>query len=67
METETIGERVKRLREAKEWSVGELARRSAVDKGTISRIERGHNKPGPRTVRDLAAALGVVPESLREV
>lgn len=65
MDTETIGGRVQRLREAKEWSLGELAGRSGIDKGAISRLERGLRSPTPRTVRDLANALGVPPETLK--
>jgi len=55
-----IGERLKRLREAKGWNQRELARMSGVDHAWISRLENGvrHNIYVEGAAR-LAVALGV--------
>jgi transcriptional regulator with XRE-family HTH domain len=53
------------LRAQKRWSLDDLAERSNVDRGTISRIETGKNKDNRRnTVERLAAALGTEVEIL---
>ncbi len=45
----------------------ELAEKSGVGQTTIARIEQGHiTNPHPKTVRQLAEALGVTPLSLLE-
>ncbi|WP_441238874.1 helix-turn-helix domain-containing protein [Bradyrhizobium sp. 930_D9_N1_4] len=58
--------RLKQLREAKGWTQDELAnetkfdRYPKIDKRTISRLERGkQNSTHPRTIRQIARALGV--------
>ena len=53
---------VRRLRELRALSQRELARRAGLDTATINRIERGKQRPMPRTIRKLAAALGVTTE-----
>ena len=64
---ETIGDRVRSARERKVWSQSELAERSGVAKVTITRIESGWSgkRPYPKTLRQLAEALGVDPAWLR--
>jgi transcriptional regulator with XRE-family HTH domain len=42
----------------------ELAERTGMSRATISRIESGQQRPRISTVRKLAAALGVAPETL---
>ena len=42
----------------------ELAERTGMSRATISRIESGQQRPRISTVRKLAAALGVTPETL---
>jgi transcriptional regulator with XRE-family HTH domain len=42
----------------------ELAERTGVSRATISRIESGQQRPRISTIRKLAAALGVSPETL---
>ena len=56
--------RLREVRERKFLSQQELAGLAGVTKPNISRLENGHQKPRPRTVRRLAAALGVAPEEL---
>lgn len=59
---ETLGERLRHARLRRSLSQTELAERSGVSPITIARIESGVRKePHPRTIRKLAAALGVDP------
>ncbi len=53
--------RLRQLRRARAWSMRDLAREAGVMPLTISELERGVRKPQPRTIRKLAAALGVEP------
>lgn len=62
---ESVGERVKRLRSQRVLSQRELAELSSVPLPTLKDIERGATtQPRPRTIRDLAQALGVSPTFL---
>jgi ribosome-binding protein aMBF1 (putative translation factor) len=45
------------LRERRGLTQAELAERSGIDQGDISRIERGSTSPTARTVQRIAAAL----------
>jgi transcriptional regulator with XRE-family HTH domain len=57
---ETIGARLKRLRDRKGWSQQELARQCGVTQATISRLERGELQDiQVITARRMAHALGV--------
>jgi len=58
-DTPSIGDRLKELRQARGYSVRELARRAIVDHVTVVRIENEHTEPQPRTLRRLAEALDV--------
>ena len=57
-------ERLKRLRRLRAMSQEELAEESGVGRATISRIERGETGAHGRTLRKLAATLGVGVEEL---
>ncbi len=57
-------ERLKRLRRLRAMSQEELAEESGVGRATISRIERAETGAHGRTLRKLAAALGVGVEEL---
>jgi transcriptional regulator with XRE-family HTH domain len=62
----TIGQRVKAFRNVRSLSQAELARLSGVPLQTLKDVERGRVRmPQPRTLRNLAAALGVEPAQLR--
>ena len=63
-----LGRNVKRLREGLGWSQSELARRSGVSQGFVSRLESGESTQAlVGAVQALARALGVtVDELLRE-
>ena len=52
-------DRLKFLRRLRAMSQDELAEESGVGRATISRIERGETGAHGRTLRRLAAALGV--------
>jgi transcriptional regulator with XRE-family HTH domain len=57
-------ERLKMLRTLRAMSQEELAEASGVGRATISRIERGETGAHGRTLRKLAATLGVGVEEL---
>ena len=59
-----LGEQVRRLREQRYLSQSELAARARISKNTLVRIESGRFGVIPRTVRQLAEALGVEPSEL---
>lgn len=47
-------------RERRQWTMEQLAERSGVNKGTISRIESGQiSNPSNDTVKNLETALGL--------
>src|SRR5258708_39571645 len=57
-------ENLRRVRLGQFLSQAELARRSGVHALTITRLESGRTAPSTRTVRALAAALGITPREL---
>lgn len=61
----TVGGTVKRLREQRGWTMGQLASRAAVSTGYLSRLERDfYASPGTTVIQRLAVAFGVQPEML---
>ena len=52
-------ERLKELRRERVLSLRELEEKSGISYNTIWRIEAGRQGAHPRTIRKLAAALGV--------
>lgn len=57
-QTYDIAMQVIELRERRGFTQIELAERSGIDQGDISRIERGATSPTARTLQRIAAALG---------
>ena len=55
---------LKQLRESQFLTQRELAAKSGVGIATIVRIEKGGRRPNFRTIKRLAAALGVEPSEL---
>jgi transcriptional regulator with XRE-family HTH domain len=55
--------RLKEWRERRALTQDELAEKAGVSRGTVNRIEQGH-EAFPPTVRKLAQALGVEPSAL---
>jgi transcriptional regulator with XRE-family HTH domain len=56
-----VAANVRRLRESRDMSQVELARRSGVDLRTVTRIESVDREPGVATLARLARGLGVAP------
>src|SRR5215208_4913157 len=54
-----VGERLAELREQKALTLHDLEELSGIGADGISKIENGHRKPRPSTLRKLARALGV--------
>ena len=61
-----IGEKVRETRRRKLLTQEQLADKAGVGVNTIIRIERNQVEPHSRTIRKLAAALGVSPADLIE-
>ena len=59
--------KLKELRKRRVLTTEELAERADVGRNTIYRLEHGKAGAQPRTIRKLAAALGVEPEDLIEL
>jgi len=58
-EAERLGKNLKRIRQAKDISQGEISRILEVDKGFISNIEAGKTNPTLTTITKIAKAVGV--------
>ncbi|MBB5075270.1 helix-turn-helix domain-containing protein [Nonomuraea endophytica] len=54
-----VGQRVRRLREARGVSLSELARRAGIGKATLSGVETGQRNPTLETLWAITAQLGV--------
>jgi transcriptional regulator with XRE-family HTH domain len=61
-----LGERLKKLRQEKGMSQGDIARKLGVHRSYISGIERGVRNPTVKNVERIAEALGVSPHKLLE-
>lgn len=59
-----LGQNMKRIREKKKMSQGDIARGLQVDRGYISNIENGKKNPTLATIAKIANALGVSPDEL---
>jgi len=59
--------KLRELRQRRVLTLHELEERSGVAYNTIWRLENGRTGAQPRTIRKLAAALGVDPEELVKV
>jgi len=56
--------RLRSLREARGWTLDDLAHRSNISASTISRIETGHRRLAVDQLADLARALGTTVDEL---
>ncbi len=56
---EGVAMRLKELRRLKGWSQADLAKNAGVSTGTIAWLETRKHEPQPRTMRKIAAGLGV--------
>jgi transcriptional regulator with XRE-family HTH domain len=60
----TTGQKIRMVRDFRKWNQSELAERARVDKQSIWHWENGKRNPEPRSLRDVAKALGVKEEDL---
>jgi transcriptional regulator with XRE-family HTH domain len=54
-----IGDKLRTLREAKQFSQGEIEKRTGLLRCYISRVENGHTVPAINTLEKLARALEI--------
>jgi len=59
METNLCGSRIRQARQRLGFSQGELARRLACTRQSITQLEQGQRQPRPDRLRALAQHLGV--------
>ena len=59
-----MGQRIERARKRAVLSKSELAEAAGIARSTLWGIEQGTREPEPKTIRKIAAALGVDPREL---
>jgi transcriptional regulator with XRE-family HTH domain len=62
--TRVDGERLRQLRREQALSQRDLSRITGIAHDSISQLETGKREAQPRTIRNLAEALGVEPREL---
>jgi transcriptional regulator with XRE-family HTH domain len=63
---ESLADRIRALRQARQWTLKELAERSGVSVGMLSEVERGGKNPTVRLAYDIAQAFGCSISALLE-
>lgn len=61
-----IGEKLKRIRKANNYSRAELAEKVGLNANRIQQYENGARNPRPELIRQFAEALNVSPYALKE-
>lgn len=61
---DTVGARIKAARERAVYGQAELARAAGITANGLYQIEKGLREPRPATIRKIALALGIEPNSL---
>jgi transcriptional regulator with XRE-family HTH domain len=59
-----LGDNIRRIRESKGMSQGDICRITGMDRGYISRVENGSKNPTISNLEKIANALGVKPDEL---
>ena len=59
-----LGKNIKRIREQKEMSQGDICRALGFDRAQMSNIEAGKGNPTLSTIEKIAQALGVASDEL---
>ncbi len=59
-----VGNRIRELRQAKEWSQQMLADHAQIERAHLTRLEEGRKEAGLRVLERIAEALGVGIEDL---
>jgi len=62
--TKKLGKNIKRIRERKKMSQGDICRATRLDRAQVSNIESGNGNPTLTTIERLAGALGVTSDEL---
>ncbi|HET8574860.1 MAG TPA: helix-turn-helix transcriptional regulator [Candidatus Paceibacterota bacterium] len=62
--TKRLGKNIKRIREQKNMSQGDICRATRLDRAQVSNIESGNGNPTLATIERLAGALGVTSDEL---
>jgi len=63
-ETQRFAKNMKKLREAKGMSQGDIHRATGIDRAYISNLEAGKQNPTLETIAKIAEALGVSSDQL---
>ena len=66
MKVTRLGAKIKRLREAKNWSQSDLTRAAGLTHGLVSRLEDGIGNPSLNTLAAIAKALGTTISELTQ-
>jgi transcriptional regulator with XRE-family HTH domain len=64
MKVTRLGAKIKRLREATNWSQSDLTRAAGLTHGLVSRLEDGMGNPSLKTLAAIAKALNVTVSEL---
>jgi len=59
-----LGKNIKRIREQKKMSQGDICRKLGLDRAYISNVEGGKGNPTLATIEKIAQALGVTSDEL---
>ncbi len=59
-----LGKNIKRIREAKGMTQGDIHRATGMDRGYISRVESGYVNPTINVLNKIAKSLGTTPDQL---
>ena len=62
--SQKLGKNIRRIRELKGMSQGDICRVTGMDRGYISRVENGSKNPTIINLEKIANALGVKPDEL---
>jgi transcriptional regulator with XRE-family HTH domain len=62
----TFGERIRELREARDWSVRELARKLKISAPFLSDVELGRRHPSDDVLERIASVLGTTAADLNK-
>ena len=64
MNAEMLGDRIRRLRNARQWTLKGLATKSFMSVSYLSDIERGRTPPSLKTLVRIARSLDMTPSQL---
>lgn len=62
--SQKLGNNIKRIRNMKDMSQGDIFRATGMDRAYISRLENGHVNPTISVLNKIAKSLGTTPDEL---